>query len=87
MHRAGLLILISILITVAVSLPASAARESKVMLIPVTGEIQLGLSPFVERMTEEANDEDYDLIIYEINTFGGRLDAAVIIRDAIKGNL
>jgi membrane-bound serine protease (ClpP class) len=31
----------------------------------------------------EANDEGYDLIIYEINTLGGRLDAAIIIRDAI----
>ncbi|MBN1164452.1 MAG: nodulation protein NfeD [Candidatus Krumholzibacteriota bacterium] len=60
-----------------------ARGKSRVMLIPVTGEIQLGLSPFVERMTEEADREGYDLIIYEINTFGGRLDAAVVIRDAI----
>jgi membrane-bound serine protease (ClpP class) len=53
------------------------------MVIPVSGEIQLGLSPFVERATEDANEEAFDLIIYEINTFGGRLDAAVIIRDTI----
>jgi membrane-bound serine protease (ClpP class) len=53
------------------------------MIIPITGEIQLGRSPFVERTTKEANERNYDLIIYEINTFGGRLDAAVIIRDTI----
>ena len=59
------------------------AHAERVMVIPVKGEIQLGLSPFVERTTREANEQGFDLIIYEINTFGGRLDAAVIIRDAI----
>lgn len=53
------------------------------MVVPITGEIQLGRSPFVQRTTREANEGNYDLIIYEINTFGGRLDAAVIIRDTI----
>lgn len=65
------------------AVPTLPAKNGRVMVVPVTGEIQLGLSPFVERSTEEADDEGYDLVIYEINTFGGRLDAAVIIRDAI----
>ena len=53
------------------------------MVIPIDGEIELGVAPFVERSTAEANEEGYDLIIYEINTLGGRLDAAIVIRDAI----
>jgi membrane-bound serine protease (ClpP class) len=57
--------------------------DGRVMLISVSGEIELGLSPYVERLTSRAARENYDLIIYEINTFGGRLDAAVAIRDAI----
>lgn len=57
--------------------------SGRVMVIPIEGEIELGVAPFVERSTEEANDEGYDLIVYEINTLGGRLDAAIIIRDAI----
>ena len=77
-----LLTLALILITVAI--PSLVhANTHRVMLIPVSGEIQLGLSPFIERATKEANEERYDLIVYEINTFGGRLDAAVAIRDAI----
>lgn len=72
-----------VLVMVLSAAPVSPANNGRVMVIPVTGEIQLGLSPFVERSTEEADDEGYDLVIYEINTFGGRLDAAVIIRDAI----
>lgn len=59
------------------------ADEGRVMIIPISGEIQLGLAPFVERATEEADEIGYDLVIYEVNTFGGRLDAAVVIRDAI----
>ncbi len=54
-----------------------------VLVIPVKGEIQLGLAPFIQRATGQAAEEGYDLIIYRINTFGGRLDAAVAIRDAI----
>jgi membrane-bound serine protease (ClpP class) len=60
-----------------------SAFAARIMVVPITGEIQLGRSPFVERTTREANEGNYDLIIYEINTFGGRLDAAVIIRDTI----
>lgn len=73
---------ITLFMLIVLLLPTSAGAK-QVMVVPVKGEIQLGLSPFVERTTKEANEKGYDLIIYEINTFGGRLDAAVIIRDAI----
>ncbi len=63
--------------------PLTAASAGRVLVVPIEGEIELGVAPFVERSTIEANDEGYDLIIYEINTLGGRLDAAIIIRDAI----
>ncbi|UCF06977.1 MAG: nodulation protein NfeD [bacterium] len=72
-----------IAVVTLMSIPVLTFGYERVMVIPVTGEIQLGLSPFVERSTKEADEERYDLIIYEVNTFGGRLDAAVIIRDAI----
>jgi len=63
--------------------PLAADSAGRVMVIPIHGEIELGVAPFVERSTIEANEEGYDLIIYEINTLGGRLDAAILIRDAI----
>ncbi len=63
--------------------PLPADGAGRVIVIPIEGEIELGVAPFVERSTIEANEEGYDLIIYEINTLGGRLDAAIIIRDAI----
>lgn len=83
MKRIGFLIAVFVLPAILIYSHASSVEQSRVLVIPVHGEIQLGLSPFVERTTEEAYDDGYDLIIYEINTFGGRLDAAVIMRDAI----
>ena len=51
--------------------------------VPIKGTIDLGLPPFVERSIQEAESSSADAIIFEINTFGGRVDAATQIKDAI----
>ncbi|MGM0575138.1 MAG: NfeD family protein [Myxococcota bacterium] len=46
--------------------------------------IDLGLAPYVERVVLEANaDEDAVAVVSRIHTPGGRVDAAVRIRDAL----
>jgi membrane-bound serine protease (ClpP class) len=45
--------------------------------------IDLGLAPFVQRVLNEAAQENAAAVILEINTFGGRVDAAVLIRDSL----
>jgi membrane-bound serine protease (ClpP class) len=45
--------------------------------------IDLGIAPFVQRVINEATSEGAAAVILEINTFGGRVDGAVIIRDAL----
>lgn len=64
--------------------PASA-QESRplVYVLPVAGVIDLGLAPFVSRVLDEAEEARAAAVILEINTFGGRVDAAVLIRDAL----
>jgi membrane-bound serine protease (ClpP class) len=52
-----------------------------VLVIPIDGTIDLGLAPFVSRAIAE--HPDIDAVILDINTFGGRVDAAVQIRDAV----
>src|SRR3990172_10583985 len=47
------------------------------------GVIDLGLAPFVQRVLDEATEAGAAAVILEINTFGGRVDAAVQIRDAL----
>lgn len=69
-------------------LAVSAAERASpggqhVYVVPVEGVIDLGLAPFIERVTNQAADERAAAVILEINTFGGRVDAAVLIRDTL----
>lgn len=67
---------------------APARAEDKrplVYVAPIEGIIDLGLAPFVRRVLNEAADAGAAAVILEINTFGGRVDAAVQIRDALLG--
>jgi len=54
-----------------------------VYVVPVDGVIDLGLAPFLRRLIDQAARENAAAIVLEINTFGGRVDAAVLIRDAL----
>jgi membrane-bound serine protease (ClpP class) len=47
------------------------------------GMIDPGITAFVERAVLDANEADADAIVFEIDTFGGRVDAATVISDAI----
>src|SRR5262245_64115257 len=60
-----------------------AHKTNVVYVAPIEGIIDLGLAPFVQRVLNEADDAGAAAVILEINTFGGRLDAAVLIRDAL----
>lgn len=59
------------------------AQAPVVYVAPIEGMIDLGLAPFVQRVLTEATQEGAAAVILEINTFGGRVDAAVLIRDAL----
>jgi membrane-bound serine protease (ClpP class) len=54
-----------------------------VVEIPIQGTIEMGLAPFVERAVREAGEQAADAILLRIDTFGGRIDAAVRIRDTL----
>jgi membrane-bound serine protease (ClpP class) len=57
--------------------------QKKVYVAVVEGEIDLGLAPYVRRVVSEAENENADAVVFKINTFGGRVDAATQIKDAI----
>ncbi len=59
----------------------SEVEGAAVMVLPIQGDIDLGLSPFVERVLEDASSAT--LVVLDVDTFGGRVDAAVQIRDAL----
>ncbi|HPN38513.1 MAG TPA: NfeD family protein [Melioribacteraceae bacterium] len=49
----------------------------------ISKEIDLGLAPYIKRVIKEAEQNKANYIIFNINTFGGRVDAATQIKDAI----
>lgn len=58
-------------------------QKPVVFVAPIEGVIDLGLAPFVQRVLDEATAAEAKAVILNINTFGGRVDAAVLIRDAL----
>lgn len=53
------------------------------VVIPIHGTIDRGLSPFVKRSIALAEQRKARAIILDVDTFGGRVDAATVIRDAL----
>ncbi|HXV83521.1 MAG TPA: NfeD family protein [Candidatus Binatia bacterium] len=72
-----------LLTTLGLNGPSFAQQPPVVYVAPIEGIIDLGLAPFVQRVLNEATDAGAAAVIFEINTFGGRVDAAVVIRDAL----
>lgn len=72
-------LLLPILLWLAALVPVAA----DVYYVPIKGTIDAGLARFVERAVSEANSRNVRYIVVEINTFGGRIDAATQIKDAL----
>jgi membrane-bound serine protease (ClpP class) len=60
------------------------ADEAVVVRIPVTGVIELGLAPFVDRSLREAERNGAAAAVIELETPGGRVDAAQRIVNAVE---
>lgn len=54
-----------------------------VYVMPIDGMIDLGLAPFLTRTIREAQQAGAAAVLLDINTFGGRVDAAVAMRDTL----
>jgi membrane-bound serine protease (ClpP class) len=61
----------------------SGDRPANVHRVQIEGVIDLGLAPLVRRAITEATEARAAALILEINTLGGRVDAAIQIRDAL----
>lgn len=63
-----------------------SAQDQAVSRIVVTGTIELGLAPYVSRGVREANEAGAPAIVLDIDTFGGRVDAAQKIVTAVSAS-
>lgn len=62
---------------------SSVYAQSTVYRVKFDDEISLSLVPYLKRALETAQKEKADALIVEINTFGGRVDAATQLKDLI----
>jgi len=81
------LVLLIVPLTVLASPGSSGAQadatDGPVYVMRITGTIDLGLAPYVDRVVAAAEDDGAVAIIIEIDTPGGRLDAVIQMRDTI----
>ena len=72
----------AVLLTFAAAMQAEAQTVYHVNM-QLEGMIDPGVAAFVERVIADAEEAGAAAIVFEIDTFGGRVDAATVIRDAI----
>ncbi len=63
---------------------APAAAQQSVVRVPVAGTVEMGLAPFIERTLAEAEAAGARAVVLDIETFGGRVDAAERIVSAVS---
>jgi membrane-bound serine protease (ClpP class) len=61
----------------------STSSTGHVIVAQVSEIVDLGMAPFLERMVQQAQDSGARALVLEINTLGGRVDAAILIRDVL----
>ena len=66
--------------------PLPAAAQETVYRIPVTGVIENGLAPYIARALREAAVAKAVAVVLDLDTPGGRVDAAERIVDAIRAS-
>jgi membrane-bound serine protease (ClpP class) len=72
-----------LLFTILQGAAAQAPGAGKVWIIPIQGDIEPSMTAFVRRELRKAQDGGAEYIIFEIDTFGGRVDSALQITSAI----
>ena len=70
--------------TASSALAIPAAAQQTVVRVPVTGDVEMGLAPFIERTLREAAATGAAAVVLDIETPGGRVDAAERITSAIS---
>jgi membrane-bound serine protease (ClpP class) len=65
--------------------PALAATQGEVVVIPIHGTIDDGMAHLVDRAVQDAEDRHAGAIVLDVDTFGGLVSAATQIHDRLLG--
>ena len=64
---------------------AQSTATDAVVVIPITGPIDLASPPFLARVLADAERDGAAAVLLQIDTPGGRLDAVLQMQDALLG--
>ncbi|MGD2044723.1 MAG: NfeD family protein [Gemmatimonadota bacterium] len=67
-----------------VAAPLGVEAQASAYRVPFTGTVEFGLAPFIERSLEEAAAAGASFVVLDMDTPGGRVDAAERIADALS---
>ena len=76
--------LVVFILCVIFSTTIASNSKTQVYVVPIHDTIDLGIPAFVNRAINAAEKNNAELIIFDIKTFGGRVDAATQIKDSIS---
>ncbi|MGO1469084.1 MAG: NfeD family protein [Tissierella sp.] len=83
MKNKRILILIFTFLLVLGSFGFADDNSDEVYVVPINGEINRATSNFVKDAIKDANENNPKAIIFEVDTYGGLVDEAIEIKDAI----
>ncbi len=70
---------------IAESAPArETIHKGDVVIVPVHGEVAPSLLTFLRRAVKTAENNEASAIVFDVNTYGGRLDTATDIINALN---
>lgn len=64
----------------------AVSDDPAVHVVEISGPIDLGLAPYLDRVLEDAAQADAAAVLLEVDTPGGRLDAVLEMQDALIGS-
>ena len=76
-----ILLLFTLMLSIIPSL--SFGASDNVYVIEISGEVNPGMLNYVRENIEDANNKNADLILFEVDTLGGRIDSAEKISQEI----
>ena len=79
----SVLVFLGVMMTIAGLSRQALAETTEVHVIDISGTIDLGIAAFLERQIDQAQSSGATAFIVVMDTPGGRVDAAISMRDAL----
>jgi membrane-bound serine protease (ClpP class) len=84
MKKSSILVFIAVLATLETGQAREVIHKGDVVVVPLRGEISPSLLMFLRRAEKVAESSGASAIVFEMNTYGGRLDSAEEITSALN---